>query len=59
MELKTCVLCGAMSLDVRMAMIRWRDGTYGSGPRCHDVEACFRRVLDRGDEWLIYDGRQA
>ena len=57
-ELLSCVICGHQPWNgegVRMALIRWRDGDgrFGAGPRCSDVEACRRRVLDAGEDWPL------
>ena len=51
-----CLLCGS-ERDVSMALARYRDGTYGSIPRCKDALACRRRVEDAGQEWDIDDRR--
>ena len=53
-----CVLCGEDSPKVAHALILWRSGKpFGSGPRCPDREACWARVMDAGEEWLLADGR--
>lgn len=64
-----CVLCGATGDDVKLALIRWREAKiltvddrpirlwYTSEWRCRDVDACWRRVQDIGDEWPVADGR--
>jgi len=57
---RQCVMCGAEGRDVATTALRFREGEpYGYGPRCRDHEACWRRCLDNGDEWLIDDGRPA
>jgi len=55
-----CVLCGATGPEVRMMLIRWREGDpYGSGPRCSDAEGCWTRCLANGDDWPVDDSRPA
>ena len=55
---RQCVLCGHAGPGVEHALIRWRDGDpFGSGPRCHDHDACHERCLANGDAWLVHDGR--
>ena len=56
-DLTTCLLCGHHGDDVGMALARYRDGTYGSIPRCKRAAECERRVRSAGGEWDIDDRR--
>lgn len=58
---QACVLCGAVSHDVRVGLVRWRkrgDVTsppFAALPRCRDHAGCRERVEALGEEWDVVD----
>jgi hypothetical protein len=58
----TCLLCGRVAGDVRMALVRYAaahqaDGKpFGSMPRCSNVDECQARTEANGDAWPLNDG---
>lgn len=55
----TCVLCGAVSPDVRFGLIAWsqpvgRD-VFTAAPRCADKAGCRTRVEANGDRWEVVE----
>lgn len=57
--MKTCLLCGHESHDVRVGLVEWKDPVgserFSSIPRCQNRRACRARLEAIGDEWPVWD----
>lgn len=59
MNREPCFLCGAVTGDIRVSLVEWKDPPTGapftSGPRCVDRQLCRNRVEGQGLAWEVVD----